>query len=139
MFPKNNFNEIFLKIKYAVDKTFKSSKRNTNAKEFKGKETKFKYQRIKIKTYFNGKGPLLIKTPFRFSFGVNEKESQESDKIVGYSIPVCLWSKESQPTSEESMFFNGLNDYTNYVNMILKNNLVLMWQVNYLHHYISNK
>ena len=49
------------------------------AKEYKVKDSKFKYQRIKIETKFpNGKkGDLIIETPFLFSFGVNEKKSQK--------------------------------------------------------------
>lgn len=44
-------------------------------KEYKAKDSKFKYQRIKIETkYRNGKkGDLIIETPFLFSFAVNEK------------------------------------------------------------------
>lgn len=62
------------------------------AKEFKVKESKFRYQRIKIKTKDpkGKKGPLLIETSFLFSVGVNEKKNQESDKLVGYSVPVLL-------------------------------------------------
>ena len=49
------------------------------AKEYKVKDSKFKYQRIKIETKFpNGKkGDLIIETPFLFSFGVNENKSQK--------------------------------------------------------------
>ena len=72
-------------------------------KDYKVKESKFKDQRIKIETkYPNGKkGDLIIKTPFLFSLGVNEKESQETDKLVGYSIPICLWEKDGEPNLEE--------------------------------------
>ena len=45
-----------------------------------------------------------------FSFGVSERKNQKSEEVVGYSLPVCLWSKESQPNSEEAMFFNKMND-----------------------------
>ena len=46
-----------------------------------------------------------METPSHFSFGVNKKKNKEPDKFVGYSIPVCLWEKESDPTSEEKRFF----------------------------------
>ena len=46
-----------------------------------------------------------METPSHFSFGVNEKKSKESHKFVGYSIPVCLWEKESDPIPEEKTFF----------------------------------
>ena len=48
-----------------------------------------------------------METPSHFSFGVNEKKSKESDKFVGYSIPVCLREKESDPTPEETGAPNG--------------------------------
>ena len=55
------------------------------AKEFKVKDSKIKYKRIPIEIkYSNGKkGPLVIETPFLFSFGVNEKKNQETKKLVG--------------------------------------------------------
>ena len=83
-------------------------------KEYKIKNSKMKYHRMKIETKYddNKQGPLVIESPFLFSFGVSERKNQESDEIVGYSLPVCLWSKESQPTSEEAMFFNKINDLT---------------------------
>ena len=64
------------------------------AKEFKVKDSKMKYKRIPIEVkYQNGKkGALVIETPLLFSFGVSEKKNQETGKLVGYSIPVCLWS-----------------------------------------------
>ena len=82
------------------------------AKEFKVKESKIKYKRIPIEVkYPNGKkGALVIETPFLFSFGVNEKKNQENNKLVGYSIPVCLWGKDSEPNTEEKAFFDTLNN-----------------------------
>ena len=67
------------------------------SKEFKVKDSKIKYKRIPIEVkYQNGKkGTLVMETPLLFSFGVNEKKNQETEKLVGYSIPVCLWSKDS--------------------------------------------
>ena len=71
------------------------------------KNTKFAYESIKIETENNG--PLVNETPFLFSFGVTERRSQdESNKLVGYSIPVCLWSKDEQPTPEEKEFYDFL-------------------------------
>ena len=62
------------------------------AKEFKVQDSKIKYKRIPIEIkYPNGKkGPLVIESPFLFSFGVSEKKNQETKKLVGYSIPVYL-------------------------------------------------
>ena len=66
------------------------------AKEYKVKDSKIKYKRIPIEiVYSNGnKGPLVIETPFLFSFGVTEKKDQSTNKLVEYSIPVCLRSEE---------------------------------------------
>ena len=82
------------------------------AKEFKVKDSKIKYKRIPIEVkYPNGKkGSLVIETPFLFSFGVSEKKNQETGKLVGYSIPVCLWSKDSEPNEKEKAFFDTLNN-----------------------------
>ena len=78
------------------------------AKEYKVKDSKIKYKRIPIEVkYPNGKkGPLVIETPLLFSFGVNEKKNQETNKLVGYSMPVCLWAKDSEPNTKERSFFD---------------------------------
>ena len=82
------------------------------AKEFRVKDSKIKYKRIPIEVkYPNGKkGPLVIETPLLFSFGVNEKKNQETGNLVGYSMPVCLWSKDSAPNTKELSFFETLNN-----------------------------
>ena len=81
------------------------------AKEYKVKDSKIKYKRIPIEVKYpnNKKGPLVVETPFLFSFGVSEKKNQETGKLVGYSIPVCLWSKDSEPNNKEKAFFNFIN------------------------------
>ena len=82
------------------------------AKEFKVKDSKIKYKRIptEVKYPSGKKGVLVIESPVLFSFGVNEKKNQETGKLVGYSIPVCLWSKDSSPNSKELSFFETLNN-----------------------------
>ena len=84
------------------------------AKEYKVKDSKIKYKRIPIEVkYPNGKkGPLVIETPLLFSFGVNEKKNQETNKLVGYSMPVCLWAKDSEPNTKERSFFDAINNVT---------------------------
>ena len=75
------------------------------------KNNEFKYERIKIENKYdnNKKGPLVIETPLLFSFGVTERRSQDkSCELLGYSIPVCLWSKDEQPTPEENKFYECL-------------------------------
>ena len=81
------------------------------AKEYKVKDSKIKYKRIPIEVkYSNGKkGPLVVETPYFFSFGVSEKKNQETGKLVGYSIPVCLWSRDSEPDNKEKAFFDFIN------------------------------
>ena len=80
------------------------------AKEYNVKDSKIKYTRIPIETvYPNGKkGSLVIETPFLFSFGVNEKKDQNTNKLVGYSIPVCLWEKDCSPNLKEEQFYKFL-------------------------------
>ena len=50
-----------------------------DAKEYKVKDSKIKYKRIKIETVYpnSKKGDLGIETPFLFSFGVNEKKKNK--------------------------------------------------------------
>ena len=45
-----------------------------------------------------------------FSFGVNKRLNQEANQLTGYSIPVCLWQREEEPTLEEKVFFEGMNN-----------------------------
>ena len=82
------------------------------SKEYKVKDSNIKYKRIPVEVkYPNGKkGALVIETPFLFSFGVNEKKNQETGKLVGYSLPVCLWSKDLSPNAKEKAFFDVIND-----------------------------
>ena len=82
------------------------------AKEYKVKDSKIKYKRIPIEIkYTNGKkGALVLESPVLFSFGVNEKKNQETGKLVGYSIPVCLWARDSVPSNKEKAFFDVINN-----------------------------
>ena len=93
------------------------------AKEFKVKDSKIKYKRIPIEIkYPNGKkGALVIETPLLFSFGVNEKKNQETNKLVGYSMPVCLWAKDSEPNTKEKAFFDVINNVTTLSQKHLEN------------------
>ena len=78
------------------------------AKKFKIPNSKMKYERIKIERKLpDGKTtPLVVATPFLFSFGISERKDQETNKINGYSIPVCLWKKDSEPNQKETNFLN---------------------------------
>ena len=93
------------------------------AKEFKVKDSKIKYKRIPIEIkYPNGKkGPIVVESPVLFSFGVNEKKNQETNKLVGYSLPVCLWAKGSEPSTKERAFFDVINNVTVITRQYLEN------------------
>ena len=93
------------------------------AKEYKVKDSKIKYKRIPIEVKYpnNKKGPLVVETPFLFSFGVNEKKNQETNKLVGYSIPVCLWARDSEPNTKEKAFFDVINNIKNISQQYLEN------------------
>ena len=76
------------------------------AKDFQLRNSNIKYKRIKIETKLpKGKtSPLVLETPFLFSFGVSERKNQETNQLNGYSIPVCLWKKDEKPNQEEKDF-----------------------------------
>ena len=80
-------------------------------KEFQLRNTNIKYQRVKIETKLpNGKiSPLVLETPFLFSFGVSELKNQETNQLNSYSIPVCLWKKDEKPNQEEKDFYNAIS------------------------------
>jgi hypothetical protein len=61
-----------------------------------------KYKRIPISTRNpDGTiGDLIIRTCEVFSFGVQETKSLETEKVTGYSMPLCLWNRNG-PTDEE--------------------------------------
>ena len=63
--------------------------------------SKIKYERIKIERKLpNGKTtPLVVETPFLFSLN-------KTNKVNGYSIPVCLWKKDAEPNQKETNFHN---------------------------------
>ena len=74
---------------------------------------------IKIQTKYsdNKTGPLVIETPFLFSFGVNDRKSLESDEPP---LPVCLWGKDEEPTSEQTEFFACLTKIQVFVHKYLE-------------------
>ena len=81
------------------------------AKEYRVKNSNLSYQRIPIQIKYSGKkkGPLVVESPFLFSFGVSKNLDKKSGKLTGYSIPVCLWSKDTSPKSSEKEFFDIIN------------------------------
>lgn len=77
-------------------------------KEYNLKNENLSYKRIPIEIKYSKtkKGPLIIETPFLFSFGVSENIQKKSGKINGYSLPVCLWSKGESPNNREQSFYD---------------------------------
>ena len=61
------------------------------------------FKRIMIKTkYPNGQiGDLIIPTERLYSFGVNVNTSQETGKVTGYTMPMCMWSRENCTKEEK--------------------------------------
>ena len=90
----------------SYEKNIKENIIFNESKEYKVKDSKIKYQRIPIEVVYSNrqKGPLVVETPFLFSFGISENKDRKSGKLVGYSIPVCLWKKDSKPNDKEKNF-----------------------------------
>ena len=101
----------FKKITSLYNKMQLSSYEDHEPNDFQLRKSNIKYKRIKIETKLpNGKiSPLVLETPFLFSFGVSERKNQETGQLNGYSIPVCLWKKDGKPNQEEKDFYNALN------------------------------
>ncbi|PFX11645.1 hypothetical protein AWC38_SpisGene24541 [Stylophora pistillata] len=65
---------------------------------------------IKIKHAEAAAGPLVIASPFRFSFGVQPSLSKSGD-VVGYTLPTPLWNhQEGEPTQKEFAFYEALKE-----------------------------
>ena len=81
------------------------------AKEYRVRDSNLSYKRIPIEIKYTSKkkGPLVVESPFLFSFGVSKNLDKKSGKLNGYSIPVCLWSRDSKPSSREKAFFDIVN------------------------------
>ena len=69
----------------------------------------------------------LVETPFLFSFGIRERKDQETIKISGYSIPVCLWKKDGRTKSKKKQTFSILSiKFKIFVTIIFQENMVKM-------------
>ena len=71
-----------------------------------GNIDKIKYKRIRIATRYadGGVGDLIIATPPGLHcFGLQESRDLGSNAINGYSLPLCLWSRNG-PTDDEKKF-----------------------------------
>ena len=89
-----------------------SNLRNENVIFSEPKTDKHGNERIKIQTKYdnNKSGPLVIETPFLFTFGLNKRYSRESGELVGYTLPVCMWEHYEEPTPEEKEFAECLEN-----------------------------
>ena len=49
------------------------------------------YKRLKIEVKYpdNKQGPLIIESPFLFSFGVSERKDIKYNELTGYCLPIC--------------------------------------------------
>jgi hypothetical protein len=72
--------------------------------------TPISYKRINIGTVNpdGSQGELIMSTSRLFSFGVSENTSVESGAVNGYTLPLCLWTKDA-PTEEEKAWTNTFN------------------------------
>jgi len=90
---------------------------NTNKMVFSKPEknsipnTPMQYKRVRIATkHFNGtEGDLIFPTEKLFSFGVCENRDQASDKLNGYTFPLCMWSR-NEPTEAEKNWTDTFNN-----------------------------
>lgn len=75
---------------------------------------KIEYMRISISSRNEDGtiGELVIPTERLFSFGVQTATSQETGKITGYTMPLCLWNRE-QPTREEKIWVDTFGKIVN--------------------------
>lgn len=73
-----------------------------------------KFKRINISTLNNDgtTGDLIISTHRVFSFGVSENKSQETGKVNGLSLSLCLYNKDG-PTDEEKLWVENFDKVIN--------------------------
>jgi hypothetical protein len=62
------------------------------------------YKRINIQTRNEDgtTGDLIFPTSQLFSFGVSENKNQETGKVNGYVMPICLWNRDGPSTEEKA-------------------------------------
>ena len=79
--------------------------------EIPNSKPKIEYKRINIftKNEDGTEGELIIPTERLYSYGVSENRSQETNKITGYTFPLCLWSRD-KPTPEEEKWIDTFNE-----------------------------
>jgi len=70
-----------------------------------------KYYRIPVNTMNSdgSLGELVFQTEELFSFGVSENKDQNTGKVNGYTLPLCMWNKDA-PTEAEKAFTRVLEE-----------------------------
>ena len=84
---------------------------------------KLSYQKIKI-GYKNGEDitDLILESPPNLlCWGLTEQHDMVSGQLIGYQLPICLWSKNG-PSTEEKTFTDMINDLCNYTKQYLVDN-----------------
>lgn len=85
---------------------------------------KIEYKRINISSRNEDGtiGELVLPTPpGLFSFGVSESRNEETQKVMGYTFPLCLWNKD-QPTAAEKAWTTTFEKIVNHcIDYLLEN------------------
>jgi hypothetical protein len=84
---------------------------------------KVSYKRVNIctKNQDGTCGDLVLCTENLFSFGVSENKNQETGKVNGYSIALCLWNRDN-PSKEEKEFTDKFNEIVEHTKDYLISN-----------------
>lgn len=76
-----------------------------------GSSPPIKYFRIPISTTNpdGSVGELVFQTEKLFSFGVSKNTDQNTGKVIGYTLPLCLWNKDG--ASEDEKAFSSVLEH----------------------------
>jgi len=79
--------------------------------EIPDSKPKIEFKRINISTLNpdGTEGELILPTQNLYSFGVCENRSMETNKVNGYTFPICLWNKNG-PTEAETQWTDKFNE-----------------------------
>jgi len=79
--------------------------------EIPDSKPKIEFKRINISTLNpdGTEGELILPTENLYSFGVCENRSMETNKVNGYTFPICLWNKNG-PTETETQWTDKFNE-----------------------------
>jgi len=74
------------------------------------------FKRIRISTKNDDKttGDLVLSTPHLFSFGVQENTDMNTGNVNGYTMPLCMWSKDGVK-EEEKAFTDALDRIIDHI------------------------